>query len=87
MNATAAVGGDSRVDLLEHARVERRVRLCHQVIQAGLEDRNLATFQACHLECIDIDADDVVADFGQTGSGDQSDIAGPKDCNAHLLIS
>ena len=55
----------------------------HQRFEARLVDRNLAALEARDLVRVDIDADDVVADFGKAGSGDQTNIASAEDRHAH----
>jgi hypothetical protein len=54
--------------------------------QARLEDRNLAGLQPGDLGRVDIDADDVVADFGETGTGDQANIARAEYCDVHMSV-
>ena len=55
-----------------------------QRIQPGLVDRNLAAVQPLDLAGIDIDTDDMVARIRQTGAGDQADVAGAENRDAHL---
>src|SRR3546814_19262263 len=54
-------------------------------LQARLLDRDAAVVQAVHLGLVDVHAHHLVADFGQAGSGDESDVAGPEDRNAHAV--
>ena len=55
----------------------------HQRLEARLVDRNFAALEARDLVDVDVDADHVVADFGKTGSGHETDVAGAKDRHAH----
>ena len=55
----------------------------NQRIEAGLEDRNLATLQRVDLAEILVDAGDLVAEIRKTGAGDQSDIARANHGNPH----
>ena len=52
-------------------------------LQAGLVDRDDAVVEAVDLRLVDVDADDVVPDFRQAGSGDEADVAGAEDGDAH----
>ena len=47
--------------------------------QARLVDRNLAGLKRLDLARVVIDADDVVADIGKTGAGDETDVTGTDD--------
>src|SRR3546814_3029605 len=53
--------------------------------QARLVDRDDAVVKAVHLGLVDVHAHHLVADFGQAGSGDESDVAGSEDRNAHAV--
>jgi len=46
-----------------------------QRLEPGLVDRHAAALQELDLACIDIDAQHVVADFGETRPGDEPDVA------------
>jgi hypothetical protein len=48
----------------------------HHLLQAGLVDRDAALFENADLGRIDIEAKNVVADFGETSAGHQTDVAG-----------
>ena len=48
-----------------------------QFIQARLVDRNDAFLELFDLARVDIHADDVVAEFGKTGTTNKTDIPGP----------
>ncbi len=48
----------------------------HDLFQAGLVDRHLAALERFDFARVVIDADDVVADFGETSAGDEADITG-----------
>src|SRR3546814_12762597 len=54
--------------------------------QARLVDRDDAVVKAVHLGLVDVHAHHPVADFGQAGSGDESDVAGSADRNAHSVL-
>ena len=55
-------------------------------LQARLVDRDHAAIEPIDLGRVDVDADHVVADLGQARAGDQADIAGAEDGDAHGLI-
>jgi hypothetical protein len=69
------VGGEPQA-----ARVD--VRLDHR-IQTRLEDRNPAFLENADLVRIEVETEHVVADVGQTGSRNQTDVAGTDDSNFH----
>jgi hypothetical protein len=48
-------------------------------------DRDLAALQTLDFAGIDIDAYDVIADFRQTCTRNQTDVAGAENRNAHEL--
>ncbi len=52
-------------------------------LQARFVDRNAAFFEDADLFRIDVQAEDVVAHFGQTGATDQTDITGTDNGNFH----
>ncbi len=52
-------------------------------VEAGLEDRHDALLERLDLARVLVDADDVVAEIGKAGAGDQPDIAGPDDRDTH----
>src|SRR3546814_16822589 len=54
-------------------------------LQARLVERDDAVVQAVDLGLVDVHAHHLVADFGQAGSGDESDVAGSEDRNAHAV--
>src|SRR3546814_6092115 len=54
-------------------------------LQARFVDRDDAVVQAVDLGLVDVHAHHLVADFGQAGSGDESDVAGSEDRNAHAV--
>ena len=56
----------------------------HEVFEAGLVDRDLAGLQRIDFALVVIDADDVVADFGEAGAGDEADITGANDAEIHF---
>ncbi len=57
--------------------------LQHQFGQARFIDGNLPLAQARHLVGVDVHTQDVVADVGEAGSGDQSDVAGAENGDIH----
>ena len=58
----------------------------HHGFQTGFVDRHDALVEAVDLGGINIHAADVVADFRQTGAGDEADVAGSKDGEVHGLV-
>ena len=54
------------------------------LLESRLEDRDLAGLEPLDLGRIDVDADHVVADFGEAGAGDQADVAGAEYRDAHM---
>ncbi len=44
-------------------------------VEAGLVDRDAAGVEQVDLAAVDVEAQDVVADLGETGAGDQTDVA------------
>ena len=52
-------------------------------LEPGLVDRYLAAVQHLDLARIEIKAEDIVAHFGKTGSGNEADIACPDHRNLH----
>ena len=57
----------------------------HQRLQTRLIDWDPSIPQAIDFVGVNIDARDVMADFGQAGTGYQSDIAGAKNRRFHLV--
>ena len=57
--------------------------LFHQRIQTGLEDRQLSPLEPLDLLGDDVGAQHIVSGFGQTGTHDQSDVAGADDRDIH----
>ena len=51
----------------------------HEVVEPGLEDRDLAALEALDLVGVDVGADDVVADVGEAGAGGEPDVPGADD--------
>ena len=47
----------------------------HELLQAGLVDRDLAALKARDLALVDVDAVDLGAQLGEAGRGDQPDVA------------
>src|SRR5262249_34053013 len=56
-----------------------------EFLEARLEDRDLAGFEPRDLGRVDIEANDVVADFGEAGARDEADIAGAENRDTHAL--
>ena len=52
--------------------------------EAGLVDRDLALPERLDFALVVIDADDVVADVGEAGAGDEADITGADDGEIHV---
>ena len=50
-------------------------------------DWNVALLQALDFPGVDVDTDDVIADFGKTCTRNQTDVAGAEYRNAHVLKS
>jgi hypothetical protein len=50
---------------------------------AGLEDRHDAALERVDLALVLVDADDLMAEIGETGPGHEADIAGADHGNAH----
>ena len=57
----------------------------NQLGQTGLENRNFATFEIGDLGGVDVHTHDIVADFGQTGPRDQTDVPRAEDGDAHSI--
>jgi len=55
----------------------------HHGFKARLIDRDHTIFKPGDFAGVDIHTDDVMADIGQTGTGDQTDVAGTKDSDIH----
>ena len=73
------VGGEAQpsfVDVLADDRVE-----------PGLVDRDLPLAQGFDLPDVDVDADHVVAEVGQTGAGDETDVSGADDRDVQVGAS
>ena len=49
------------------------------LLQAWLVDRQLASTEPFHLARVDVDADDLIAQLGETGGGDQTNVVRPDD--------
>ena len=59
--------------------------LRHQIVEAGLVDRNFAAAELRKLSRILFDASDVPAEIRKAGGGYQADIAGTDHANVHAL--
>ncbi len=57
--------------------------LGHQLIQAGLENRDLAVQQGVDLRLVLVDTDHLVPEIGKTGTRDQAHIARADHHNTH----
>ena len=55
----------------------------HHLLQAGLVDRDAAVFQHPDLGRVHVQAEDVVAHFGQACAADQAHVTGADDCDFH----
>ena len=58
-------------------------RAANHVLQARFVDRNTAFLKDADLFRIDVQTQDVIADLGQTGTTDQTDITGADNSNFH----
>ena len=56
-----------------------------QIVEARLIDRHLAARQRRDLSLILVDANDLVAEIGETGAGNKADISGADHRDTHLL--
>src|SRR5471030_3525680 len=75
-----------RIGEIEAELEPARLRIvAHQLIEAGLVDRDLALLQAGDLVGILVDADDVVAELGKARARNQADIAGADHRDAHVV--
>src|SRR5262249_60420700 len=54
------------------------------LLQAGLVDRHLPAPQHLHLVGVLVDADDVVAEVGEDGAGDEPDVSGSDHRDVHV---
>jgi hypothetical protein len=57
--------------------------LLHDGFEAGLEEGDLALFEAGDLGGVDVGAEDVVADVGEAGADDEADVAAADDGDSH----
>ncbi len=48
----------------------------HEVFETGFVNGDFARLEGVHFALVVIDANDVVAHFGEAGAGDETDIAG-----------
>ena len=55
-----------------------------QLVEAGLVDRHLAALERRDLVGVLVDADDVMAEIGKAGAGNEADIAGADHRDAHV---
>ena len=54
------------------------------LVEARLEDRNLALLQARNLVQVLVDASDIDAELGKARARDQPDVTGSDHCDTHL---
>jgi hypothetical protein len=52
-------------------------------VEAGFKNGDFAVFKAFYFFFVDVNTDDIVAGFGETGSGNQTDITGSNNSNIH----
>ncbi len=78
LHALGDVGGERRADRPSVAGDE--------LVEPGLEDRDLAALQGRDLVGVLIDAYDRMAEVGEAGAGDQPDIARADHRKSHKLI-
>ena len=60
--------------------------LLHEFLQARFVNRDAAGLKQFDLGRVVVHADDVMADLGETGTGDQADVAGADDRQLHGLV-
>ena len=58
--------------------------LLQQLIESRLIDRRLAALEHLDLPLVDVHAQDVVTDLGETSAGDQSHVTGAEDGETHM---
>ena len=80
---TASAPADRRVQIGREAQPPGRGVVGHQLLEAGLVDRDLAAAEPLDLIGILIDASHRDAEFRKTGAGNQADIAGADHRYAH----
>ena len=73
------VGGEPESSGLHIAPDQRR--------EAGLVDRHAAAVQGRDLGGVDVEAQHVIADFRETGAGDEADVTGADDRDLHAGVS
>ena len=57
-----------------------------QRVEAGLVDRHAARVQHRDLRGVDVEAQHVVADLGETGAGDEADVPGADHRDLHADV-
>jgi hypothetical protein len=57
----------------------------HHLLETGLIDRNLAATKPFDPRRIDVDAENMVADVGKAGAGDQTDVARSVNGDIHMI--
>jgi hypothetical protein len=77
VDAGGKVGGEAEPAALDVAG--------DQPVETRLEDRHDASLEGVDLARILVDADDVMAEVGKAGAGDQPDIAGPDNGDMHEI--
>src|SRR5262249_49658527 len=85
-----AVEGGADGDEGHLTRVDRRRQILGRpqpCLEPLLVNWRLAAVDAVYLLAVDVDADDVVADLGETGARDQADVAGSDDADLHHASS
>ena len=75
--------GDRRGGIGGEIELASRVVTLDDRLEAGFIDGDDALLEALYLGFVDVNADDVVAHFRETGAGDQTYITGTKDCDLH----
>jgi hypothetical protein len=58
-----------------------------ELVQARLENRDLAAFERPDLRLVLVDAGDDMAEIRETGAGDKANVTGTNNHNAHVTIS
>ncbi len=78
---------NARLDVGREAQPAGTLVLANHRLESRLEDRHAARVELRDLGGIEIEAQHVVADFGQTGAGDETHIAGADDGDFHSMPS
>jgi hypothetical protein len=58
----------------------------HQVVEARFVDRDITLLEGVYPCLLLVDAGDAGTEFGETGAGNQADVAGADHHNVHLSV-